>query len=346
MKRTAMALVGFGAALTAGVLFLTAAGLLGAEKDYQWSIGIYAGYSPFELAPAAGARNPVLTGSDVTDRSAAFVADPFLFRDGDAWYMFFEILDRETGQGDIAYASSTDGLKWQYEKVVIDEPFHLSYPQVFSWKGTRYLVPESLRDGTVRLYRASDFPRSWEFAGALLEDVNLSDPSLLRHNGRWWIFAESNPAGNDTLDLFYADDLLGPYRPHPQSPVVRGNCETARPAGRMLVVDGKLYRFTMNCDQPVPAGGDRVRAVEIVRLTATEYEERLVDPQTVVQASGAGWNRDRMHHVDAHRLDSGRWIAAVDGCRIVRGIRVGPFALRFWPSLGFDRNPVREEAGG
>ncbi len=58
----------------------------------EWSIGIYAGTSPLDLLPH-GRSNPVLTARDVTDVPAAFVADPFMIKNGPRWYMFFEVFN-------------------------------------------------------------------------------------------------------------------------------------------------------------------------------------------------------------------------------------------------------------
>ncbi len=43
-----------------------------------------------------------------------------------------------------------------------------------------------------------------------------------------------------------ADDLLGPWRLHPLSPV-RSGVQGSRMAGRPVVADGKLYRFGQDC---------------------------------------------------------------------------------------------------
>jgi len=48
----------------------------------------------------------------VTDITADFVSDPFMLRDGAVWYMFFEVWNTRTGQGDIGLATSSDGLNW------------------------------------------------------------------------------------------------------------------------------------------------------------------------------------------------------------------------------------------
>ena len=46
--------------------------------------------------------------------------------------------------------------------IVLDEPFHLSYPQVFQWQGAWYMTVESAGARRVSLYRATDFPLRWE----------------------------------------------------------------------------------------------------------------------------------------------------------------------------------------
>ena len=39
-----------------------------------------------------------------------------------------------------------------------------------------------------------------------------ADPSLFRADGKWWMFVCSTPFEHDTLCLYYADTLLGPWR--------------------------------------------------------------------------------------------------------------------------------------
>jgi hypothetical protein len=87
------------------------------KKKGSWEIDIYIGDSFLSLAPTNRARNPVLTANDVRDVRAYFVADPFMVRDPDGWYMFFEVLNRASQRGEIAYATSGDGLKWKYRRV-------------------------------------------------------------------------------------------------------------------------------------------------------------------------------------------------------------------------------------
>ena len=124
----------------------------------QWTIGIYRSNSPFHFNELQRWMNPLFKAEDVTDVSAKFVADPFLVKEGETWNLFFEVYDNDTKQGDLAVATSKNTWTWNYEKVIIDEPFHLSYPYVFKSQGEYYLIPESYEDNSIRLYKADKFP--------------------------------------------------------------------------------------------------------------------------------------------------------------------------------------------
>jgi len=296
-------------ALLAIVFVAASRGIPFVGASEQWSIGLFAGASPFDLSDLPDARNPILTRFDVTDVPARFVADPFLFRDGDRWLLFFEVYNRDTDQGDLAVATGDGGHQWDYGQVILDEDFHLSYPYVFEWEGERYIIPETFETHSIRLYRATRFPTEWSFVETLVEGRDYVDPSVAHFEGMWWMFAATT--SNDTLHLFYAEQLEGPWQEHPRSPIVEGDLHRARPSGRVLVRDGRMYRFTMDVDPP--RGTHRVFAYEITVLTTDAFAERPVSAEPVVEGHGLGWTARGMHQVDAHPLPDGRWIAAVDG---------------------------------
>lgn len=282
------------------------------SKDFIWSIGIYTGSSPFDLQGPDNVSNPVLTAKDVTDLRAGFVADPFIVKEGGRWYMFFEVWDTWKWRAAIAYASSEDGLRWKYEQAVLKEPFHLSYPCVFKWKNEYYMIPESLQNMNLLLYKAVQFPVKWEFVKVLVKGLYV-DPTLFSHDNKLWLFAQTNPRGQDQLSLYFADDLFGPWQEHPKSPVLVNDAHHARPAGRVFKWQNRLFRVAQ--DDEVFYGKE-VNAFEILELTPTFYREQKASAKPLVTASGAGWNADGMHTVDAYQLDYGQWLAAVDGCRV------------------------------
>lgn len=270
----------------------------------MWSIGIYTGQSPYDLSSPTHISNPVLTAASVTDIPAAFVADPFMLGS----HMFFEVMRNDAPIGEIGLASTANGFEWTYKQIVLCEDFHLSYPYVFEWQGSYYMIPETLRSNAVCLYQAEDFPFRWSRKARLLEG-QYADPSIVHHNDLWWMFVCSTPYQHDTLRLYFAEELTGPWHEHPQSPIIRGDMRRARPAGRVLEVDNKLIRFAQDC---VPRYGSRVRAFDVLELTTTSYKEVENAASHVLQPN-TGWNARGMHHVDAHLRPDGSWVACVDG---------------------------------
>jgi hypothetical protein len=275
----------------------------------RWSIAIYEGKTPFCMAPKHGVENPVLTYQHVSDVAAMFVADPFMVLDRDIWYMFFEVLNKATQNGEIGLATSFDGLTWTYRQIVLRESFHLSYPYVFQVDGQYYMVPETFKAGSISLYKATLFPIRWVRV-AILVPSELVDPSLFYYQDSWWMFACPRPYHHDTLNLYHAKDLSGPWLPHSSNPLVAQNRRSARPAGRVLVLEDGVVRFTQDCD---PRYGSAVRAFRISKLTTALYAEEEVPRSPVLAASGTGWNASGMHHIDPHQTKDGSWIACVDG---------------------------------
>jgi len=225
--------------------------------------------------------------------------------------MFLEVLE-ENSRGKIAYARSDDGHRWQYGGIVLEEPFHLSYPYVMAVDAEVYLVPESGAAGDVRLYRANPFPNRWVLAETLLTGAPYTDSSLVRFHDRWWMFTLRDPRRNDSLRLYCAERIEGPWTEHPRSPVVVSNPHWARPGGRVFEYGGRLFRYAQDDARRY---GLQVWALEITELTTSTYAEQLVRPTPVLRPRRFGWNSLGMHHVDPHPLGGNRWLACVDGHR-------------------------------
>ena len=93
--------------------------------------------------------------------------------------------------------------------------------------------------------------------------------------------------------------------------MISGDRRSARPAGRVVQGERGVVRFAQDC---FPKYGTAVRAFEIARLTPDEYVEAPAANSPIEEADNEGaWNSVRMHHVDAHQLDDGSWLAVIDG---------------------------------
>lgn len=282
------------------------------ETNQEWSIGIYISDSaePFSFHND-NISNPILTRNDITDVPAGFVADPFLIHKNDTYFLFFEVLNGKNGQGDIGLATSRNYLNWSYKQIILDEPFHLSYPYVFEWKNEYYMIPETNQVKSIRLYKANDFPYNWSLVKTLIDGKNFVDNSIFFYNDTWWILTETfvRNNNNDNLHLYYSDELTGLWTEHPKSPIIMGDANISRPGGNVIVFDNRIVRYAQDCD---PYYGNQVWAFEITALTKQTYEEHKVGNRPVIKGFD-NWNIHGMHQVSPYMISEGRWIAAVDG---------------------------------
>lgn len=267
---------------------------------------------PARFRPYAG--NPVLTAASAIDvPDATLVADPFLFRHDSGWLMFVEVWNPVSRHGDLSVARSPDGLHWDYDQRVLDEPFHLSYPQVFSVDGAHYMVPESWQTESVRLYRALDFPYGWILDAVLVTGREFVDPTVAHFQGRWWMFVGAR--GNRTCWLYSAPTLRGPWVEHPSSPIVAGDPSQARPGGRALVMAEGTSMVRIAQDD-TPHYGSAVRMFDVVELGPDRYAE-IEHPVSGLRGTDA-WRAGGVHHVDP--WPAGRhWFAVADGQTTARG---------------------------
>lgn len=275
------------------------------------SIGLYAGNSPFGLTPAAQVSNPILQADEVSDVSARQLSHPFMVNHHGLWYMFFKVTQARSNQGDIGFATSGNGYYWNYQRVVLDEFFDLSYPCVFDWKGEYYMIPQSNEVGVVYLYKATSFPSEWTRLATIIHQKGIA-PTFFVNRDTCWLFLGSED--HSTLRLFFATDVVGPWTEHPKSPVISSDRHAATPAGRVIEYKGDLYRFALDCE---PVYGNCIRVFEIDELSGASYRESEISLSPMLFGSGEGWNADWIHHIDPHQLDDSTWTACLDGGRNV-----------------------------
>lgn len=274
-----------------------------------WGIAVCVGPSPLELHES-GQAQPVLDGQRLGELGLAAAADPFaVHRDG-TWSLFFEAVPIGSRTGRIDVMTSTDLVHWEHHGPALRERSHLSYPCPVEDDGSVAIVPESSGMDSVRLYRTAPGGHDLVLDCVLLTGRAFKDSTVFRHDDRWWMYSEtSRRHTNDELRLYHAEELAGPWREHPRSPVVRGDARVARPAGYPVVVDGRLLRFAQDSSHDY---GARVLALEVTTLTTTDYAERLLATPVLPLPPSPQWRATAMHHLDAHRID-GSWISFVDG---------------------------------
>ena len=267
----------------------------------RWTVGEERSDSPLAWHPERAA----VIDRRLMPRPTYTIADPFLFEHNGRRALFAEVLydgDDRAGIGLFLPDSAAGG--WRFDTMVIEEPFHLSYPYVFRDGQSIFMVPESKGAHSIRLYEATSFPETWRFKATLLADRKLVDPSIVRWQGQWYLFASRKRV----LHLFTADQVEGPWQRHPASPVRRGN--HARCAGRIIEHEGRLVRFAQ--EQAGGYGGG-VHAYLIDELTPTHYRETPHPTNPILAPGGSGWTATGMHHIDVHPHPDGGYVAVYDG---------------------------------
>lgn len=202
-----------------------------------------------------------------------FWADPFIWEHEGKNYIFAEEAFYSNNRGRIICITLTASLDVESIQIVLEQPYHLSYPFIFEYQRQLYMLPETRQNNRLELYRCVRFPSEWQLEKVLMDKIHALDPTLLEYNGTWWLFThipQENGKKWDTLHLFYADSPLSTkWNPHPMNPIIR-NVHSARPAGRIFELNGNLIRPGQDCSKRYGYG---VCFNEIKKLTREKYLE-------------------------------------------------------------------------
>ena len=204
-----------------------------------------------------------------------FWADPHLIQVDRRYYIFIEEFLHAKNKGHISVIELDETGNWKAPVKVLEKDYHLSYPFIFKWNDTFYMVPESRENKTIDLYECVDFPYKWNFKQSIMGNISAVDTTIIHYDNKWWLFtaiAENEAAApNVELFLFYSDDIFsGKWMAHPRNPIV-SDVKSARPAGSLFVKEGKLFRPSQDCSKAYGYGFD---LMEIELLSETEYSER------------------------------------------------------------------------
>jgi len=260
------------------------------QRTEVWGVSFLAG--SWRALPGAQRITPPVP-------SGHFWADPFLWQQDGRTFCFLEDYAYERALGHIAVLEWRE-QQWQELGPCLIEPFHLSFPFLFSYQGQLYMCPETSQSGQIRVYRCSEFPLRWELAHVLMEGVSAADTMLFERDGRWWMLTNIDLAqGGDhcsELQLFSAPSPLSPvWEPHPHNPIAIDS-EGGRNGG-LIIDNGKIFRVGQR--QGYCNYGEGAIVYEVQRLSASDYAEvevQRLDPGFAAGISGT-------HHINS----SGGW---------------------------------------
>ena len=210
-----------------------------------------------------------------------FWADPFIVNKGEDTYIFFEELEYKNWKGYISYMKVDSNDGYSHPTKILERPYHLSYPFIFSYDNEMYMIPESRENNTMELYHCENFPDQWTFKHKVMEGLQACDTTLLEYQGKWWMFTVLNShekcMNAEDLYIFYADSPLAKdWTPHRNNPVI-SDATIARSAGNFFIQNGKLYRPSQNCSGIY---GKSLNINEVIELTADSYKEKKIYEDT------------------------------------------------------------------
>lgn len=232
----------------------------------HWNVGIID--APIETFLGGEAVPPVRWLGE--QARGWFVADPFGIADGERLSILVEEFDYVTNRGRIVICepTSTEPLRR-----AIELEGHASYPFLFRHEGSIYCVPSLCPARGVDLFRAAEFPTTWERVARLVDHFTAQDATLFEHEGRWWLLCtDYEDAPNTKLHAWFASDPEGPWLPHHLNPL-KTDVRSSRPGGTPFVHEGRLYRPAQDDSRSY---GGAVVLNRVVRLTPTEFEEEVV----------------------------------------------------------------------
>ena len=200
--------------------------------------------------------------------------DPFVVAKDDRFYVFIEEKIYATGMGRIACLTLDSEGRLLSNQLVLERPYHLSYPFIFEQDGETFMLPETAGHRTIELYRCVQLPGRWEFVKTLMTDIYAVDATLLNYENKVWLFANVKEPGGSSLDslhLYSAPQgpLTDQWTPHPCNPIVKG-IRSARPAGRIFMQDGTLIRPSQDSSRRY---GYALSFNRIIKLDENEYAE-------------------------------------------------------------------------
>lgn len=204
----------------------------------------------------------------------SYYADGFAVKINERIMLLFEDYSYNTRKGHIsAIWYSERNNNFSKPVIVLDEPWHLSYPFIFKHEGEIYCMPECKDHKNVELYKLDVPSMKLVHYRTLIKGLEAVDPTLIFHQNHWFLFFTSGEATNVELQIWHAEKLEDMFEPHVLNPV-KSDISNSRPAGSLFYLDGKLYRPAQDASRTY---GGRIIINEIKILTEDSFLEMAVN---------------------------------------------------------------------
>lgn len=191
-----------------------------------------------------------------------FYADGFFHAGSDD--LLVEALNARTGKGELVRIRGECQTR-----IASPGRMHVSYPQTILENDVPYIVPETAADRPAIFRLEHDMLCKVADLDVDVDADAIIDPTLVRHNGRVYLFGNRRREGTAMLHLWSAPSLFARFDAHPATPI-RLSVRGSRMAGAVMTHSGQLFRLGQDCRRGY---GDGVLCFRIEALSEREYRE-------------------------------------------------------------------------
>ena len=203
-------------------------------------------------------------------------ADPIPFEWKGQTYVFVEAYDKFLQKGYIGLCTFYNKGELSKPKKIIEEPFHMSFPNIFEYKGDIYMFPECSEVEQIRVYKMGTDILEWkpyhvfEGVGKIVDsailvndekkmyllgsEINSQNP----YQSRLMLFEIKNLEKKDKVQLCKLwEEKEYSY--------------TTRNGGNFMLIDGEMYRIVQHSTKDIY--GKYVTLKKMVKMNADGIEE-------------------------------------------------------------------------
>lgn len=189
-------------------------------------------------------------GSILTDKNTPFLivpnpkgmwaADPFIFEKDNRLFIFAELFSLKQWRGKIGYCVYENGFfsKW---KIILDEDYHFSYPNVIFSNDNVYLMPETGSIGEVAFYSSENLNSVWKKEKILLKYGKTVD-SIFLDEKRMLTYKMNGKNKNELILL--CKDSDDSWQISDKRVDID---EVLRPGGAIFSSNDEIYRPAQDC---------------------------------------------------------------------------------------------------
>lgn len=177
-------------------------------------------------------------------------ADPMIYMHDNKTFVFMEAFNRNKQKGEIVCSEIINGKIGDIIPV-IEEDYHMSFPNIFSVNGEIYMLPEAEASNGVVLYRCERFPDKWVKVFYFETDIPVVDSVIYKKKNNC-IYIQASTYDENTIRrpkfYYYQLNISGngiiTFEEDTQQNSIPCNAYDNRNAGRYIEANEGLLHCT------------------------------------------------------------------------------------------------------